>query len=145
MMAAIRGKDTQPEIYVRKALHRIGFRYKVHDQTLPGKPDLVFPKFKAVILVNGCFWHQHDCHLFKWPTTRSKFWREKIQKNKERDKENQIKLEERGWKVLTIWECALKGKEKMAGAEVVNTISAWLINDPSSAEIRGRKSIKSHH
>nr|WP_307190518.1 very short patch repair endonuclease [Bathymodiolus platifrons methanotrophic gill symbiont] len=83
MMAGIKGKDTKPELLIRKALHKKGFRYKLHDKSLSGKPDMVFPRYKSLIFINGCFWHGHDCHLFKWPSSKSEFWKEKITKNKE--------------------------------------------------------------
>lgn len=92
MMAGIRGKNTKPEIAIRSALHRLGFRFHVHRRNLHGRPDLVFPKRKAVILVHGCFWHGHDCHLFKWPKPRSDFWRRKINGNIARDREHQQAL-----------------------------------------------------
>ena len=85
MISGIRGQNTKPELAVRSQLHRIGFRFRVHCRDLPGKPDLVFRKHNAVIFVHGCFWHGHDCHLFRWPTTRSEFWREKINSNIARD------------------------------------------------------------
>src|SRR5690625_6910272 len=85
MMSGIQGKDTKPELKIRSALHKLGFRYKLYDKSLPGKPDLVFPKYNAVIIIHGCFWHLHKCHLFKWPSTRPEFWREKIIGNKKRD------------------------------------------------------------
>src|SRR3546814_8720017 len=80
-MAAIKGSHTKPELLIRKALHAAGLRYRLHVKDLPGKPDLVFPRHRAVVFVNGCFWHRHDCHLFKWPATRQDFWREKIGRN----------------------------------------------------------------
>jgi len=139
MMAGIGPEDTQPELYVRKILHKRGFRYKLHDKSLPGKPDLVLPKHAAVIQVQGCFWHGHKCHLFKWPSTRKEFWREKIGGNVERDKKNNQKLQSLGWKVLVIWECALKGKEKLPDREFARTLESWLLYDSMSAEITGRK------
>lgn len=139
MMSGIKGRDTLPELFIRKALHKQGFRYKLHDKSLPGKPDLVLPKHAAVIQIQGCFWHGHKCHLFKWPSTRKEFWREKISGNVERDKKNNQKLQSLGWKVLVIWECALKGKEKLPEREFVRTMESWLLYDPMSAEIAGRK------
>ena len=88
MMSGIRYKDTKPEIIIRKALHAKGFRYSLHNNKLPGKPDIVLPKYNAIIFIHGCFWHQHNCHLFKWPSTRPEFWQNKISGNKERDKQN---------------------------------------------------------
>ena len=126
MMSGIQGKDTKPEILIRKALHRKGFRYKIHDKSLPGKPDLVFPKYNAVIQINGCFWHAHDCHLFKWPSSRPDFWKKKILGNKERDKQNIKELQILGWRVLIIWECAIKGKYKRSLDDIVHQIITWL-------------------
>jgi DNA mismatch endonuclease (patch repair protein) len=139
MMAGIQGKDTKPEIKVRKALHHAGFRYKLHDKTLPGKPDLVFPKYNAVIFVHGCFWHAHGCHLFKWPSTRTEFWKSKILGNKKRDKVNNKELIQRHWRILTIWECAMKGKYKLDFESTVISISKWLKSSDPRAEITGKK------
>lgn len=105
MMSGIRGKDTRPEMMVRRALHRAGFRYRLHDKRLPGKPDIVLPKYRTVIFVHGCFWHHHDCRHFKWPKTRPEFWREKIEGNVERDRKAFAELRELGWKIEVIWEC----------------------------------------
>src|SRR5690606_10217746 len=113
MMSGIRGKDTTPEMIIRKGLHARGFRYRLHDRKLPGKPDLVFPAYKAVIFIHGCFWHVHDCHLFKWPSSRPEFWKQKLTGNIEKDQENFAALERDGWRILTVWECALKGRTKL--------------------------------
>lgn len=139
MMSGIRGKNTSGELLIRKALHARGFRYQLHRKDLPGKPDLVFPKFKALIFINGCFWHAHSCHLFKWPSTRPEFWRTKITQNHRRDQRNFQECIELGWKVLVIWECAFKGKTKRPLTEVVHTAENWLLYDSQSAEISGRK------
>ena len=139
MMSGIQGKNTKPELMIRKALHQKGFRYRLHDKSLPGKPDLVFPKYKAVIQINGCFWHRHDCHLFKWPSTRPKFWKNKISSNRERDAKNKVELKKQGWRVLTIWECALKGKHKLSFDVLVRKIDKWLIAGIGSREIRGKE------
>lgn len=138
MMSGIKGKDTKPELLIRSLLHRKGFRYHLHRKGLPGKPDLVFPKYKAVIEVYGCFWHGHDCHLFKWPATRKEFWQDKINKNRARDRSNLDKLQNDGWKTLVIWECAIRGKEKLSTLELLKTIEAWLLYDSLDAQIRGR-------
>jgi DNA mismatch endonuclease (patch repair protein) len=108
-MSRIKGKDTKPEMLVRKYLHAQGFRYKLHDKTLPGKPDLVLPKYKTVLFVHGCFWHGHtNCRYFKIPQTRTEWWTEKINKNIANDL-NAIKmLKKEGWKIITLWECDLK-------------------------------------
>lgn len=136
-MAGIRGKDTRPEMVIRSALHRRGFRYRLHDKTLPGKPDLVFPRLGAVILIHGCFWHCHNCHLFKWPSSRTQFWQEKIEGNRARDRVSFAKLKERDWRILTIWECALKGRTRQNVADVVDTVANWLTAGTADMEIRG--------
>ena len=105
-MAGIRSKNTKPELVIRSVLHRRGFRFRLYRRDLPGKPDLVFPKHRAVILIHGCFWHGHGCHLFRWPKTREDFWREKIGSNMERDRRQFYALRDAGWRVATIWECA---------------------------------------
>ena len=108
MMAGIKGKDTQPEILLRKELHARGFRYRLGGCNLPGRPDLVFPALKAVVFVHGCFWHVHDCNYFKWPKSNVEFWRNKLLKNKVRDDCVVNQLKELGWNVITIWECELR-------------------------------------
>ena len=138
MMAGIQGKHTRPELLIRQGLHRLGFRYTLHNKDLPGKPDLVFRKYKAVIFIHGCFWHAHDCHLFKWPGTRVEFWRQKISGNMQRDEKQQQQLEKLGWRGLIIWECALKGKYKLPFKEVINTSANWLQFDTQNAEIRSK-------
>jgi DNA mismatch endonuclease (patch repair protein) len=108
-MAAIKGKDTKPEILVRKFLFNKGFRYKLYDRSLPGTPDLVFPKYRKVLFVHGCFWHGHEgCKYFVIPKTRTEWWIAKINRNKQLDNENMIKLRKLGWKVITTFECRLR-------------------------------------
>lgn len=136
-MSGIRGKNTKPELAVRKALHRLGFRYRLHDRSLPGKPDLVFPKYRAVIFVHGCFWHGHDCHLFKWPKTRQEFWRNKIEKNRLNDARAIAELEGQGWRVGVIWECALKGKQQQLYELAIERCAVWLSSTRPEFEIRG--------
>ncbi|MEP5072641.1 MAG: very short patch repair endonuclease, partial [Crocinitomicaceae bacterium] len=113
MMSGIRGKDTKPEMMIRSGLHNLGFRYKLHDRALPGKPDLKFTKYNAVVFVHGCFWHKHDCHLFKMPLTRSAFWEKKFESNTSNDKKNMEILAKMGWRIAIIWECALRGKKSI--------------------------------
>lgn len=137
MMSGIRGKDTRPELLIRRMLHSRGYRYRLHDSSLPGKPDLVFPKYGAVILVNGCFWHGHNCHLFKWPSTRQDFWREKISRTREKDEENIKRLRQDGWRVLEIWECATKGKHRLAIEEIIDRTELWLQSANERACIAG--------
>lgn len=108
-MSRIRSKDTKPEMLVRQFLFGKGFRYKLHDKTLPGRPDLVFPKYKTIILIHGCFWHGHDgCKYFVVPKTRRKWWLEKINQNKQLDVKNNNKLKKLGWKTITVFECKLR-------------------------------------
>ena len=137
MMAGIGGKNTKPELLIRKGLHAKGFRYRLHDRNLPGKPDLVFPRYKSVILVNGCFWHGHGCHLFKWPSTRKEFWKRKILGTVERDLKSRKDLEIEGWRILTIWECALKGRTRLPLGKVIEMASQWLSSKTGYLEIKG--------
>ncbi|MEQ8783987.1 MAG: very short patch repair endonuclease [Roseibium album] len=137
MMSGIRGKDTKPELIVRKALHRAGFRFRLHDSKLPGKPDLVLSKYKVAIFVHGCFWHGHDCHLFRLPSTRTEFWQKKIASNVERDRLVTNALVNSGWRIATVWECALKGKARLAGDMVVQHLISWLRSGEPELEVRG--------
>ena len=136
MMSGIRGKDTRPEMIVRQGLHARGYRFRLHRKDLPGKPDIVLPKYRAAIFVNGCFWHGHDCHLFKWPKTREAFWREKIDLNRKRDAASISDLLSRNWRVLVVWECALKGRLKQEPNAFWNLTSQWLDNGMLFLEIR---------
>lgn len=108
MMAGIQGKDTKPEIFLRKALHAMGYRYRLGGCGLPGKPDLVFPSRRAVVFVHGCFWHRHDCKYFKWPSTNKDFWETKLNANTARDSRTVSQLKNSGWTVLVVWECELR-------------------------------------
>jgi len=120
-MSGIRGKNTKPELVIRSALHRAGFRFRLHRKDLPGRPDLVFPRYRAVLFVHGCFWHRHDCHLFRWPSTRQEFWRVKIEGNVARDHRQYTELQDVGWRIATLWECAMKGRTRLPCPEVVET------------------------
>jgi len=144
-MAAIRGKNTKPEMLIRKALHREGFRFRLHRRDLPGKPDLVFPGRKAALFINGCFWHGHDCSLFRWPSTRIEFWREKINATIERDRRNTALLQGMGWRVGTVWECALKGINAPGTDETVSRLSYWLRSESFSIDLRGSDSDRNSH
>lgn len=139
-MSGIRGTNTKPEIVIRKALHAEGFRFRLHDKRLPGKPDLVLPKYRAVVMIQGCFWHGHDCHLFKWPKTRMDFWQQKIGGNKERDALVRKELESLGWRVCEIWECALKGRTRRPFDDLVIEVSSWLKSDNPYACFTGNNS-----
>jgi DNA mismatch endonuclease (patch repair protein) len=109
MMSGIRGKDTTPEKAVRSALHKAGFRFRLHVRDLPGKPDIVLPKYRTAIFVHGCFWHGHECRNFKWPKTRADWWRKKIEANKARDRKARTALRKLGWNVRVVWECEATG------------------------------------
>ncbi|WP_374581575.1 very short patch repair endonuclease [Pseudoduganella sp.] len=112
MMAGIRGKDTKPELFLRQGLHRLGLRYRLHCRDMPGRPDLVFPKYRVALFVHGCYWHRHQgCRLCSVPAQNSEFWREKFERNMSRDKRQFAELREAGWRVLIIWECVLRRKE----------------------------------
>jgi len=137
MMSGIRGKNTRPEMLIRKGLHARGFRYRIHSKDLPGNPDLGFPKHRAVIFVHGCFWHGHDCHLFRWPSTRPEFWREKIERNRAVDQAAEARLLSEGWRVGVVWECALKGRTRALLADVIVTLAGWLKSSTSTCEVRG--------
>lgn len=136
MMSGIKGKNTKPELIIRKALHARGFRYRLHCD-LPGKPDICLPKHQAVIFVHGCFWHGHDCHLFKWPNTRPEFWRRKIERNREVDTAAVSRLADEGWRVSTVWECALKGRSRLQLEDVIDRLSNWLRSGRKSLTIEG--------
>lgn len=110
MMSRIRGKDTKIEFTVRRYLHKRGFRFRLHRKDLPGKPDLYLKRFNAVIFVHGCFWHAHDCHLFKLPKTRKVWWAKKLTRNRERDATAAANCRRLGLNVIEIWECSLRGK-----------------------------------
>jgi len=112
-MSQIKGKNTKPEMLVRKFLFSKGLRYRLHDKKLPGRPDLVFPKYRAVVFINGCFWHGHQgCKYFVTPKTRADWWLSKINNNKKKDTENIAELQQQKWKVITVWECELKGSNR---------------------------------
>jgi DNA mismatch endonuclease (patch repair protein) len=114
-MARIRSKDTKPELLVRRLLHRLGYRYRLHRRDLPGVPDLAFPGRKKVVFVHGCFWHAHDgCKVANQPKTRQPFWQSKFERNKKRDRANQRSLKQDGWEVCVVWECETKNREQLA-------------------------------
>lgn len=132
LMSRIRGKNTGIELEVRKGLHALGFRYRLGGAGLPGKPDIVLPKHRTVVFVHGCFWHRHDCHLFRWPKSRPGFWKEKITANQERDRRAAAKLKDLGWKVETIWECELRGHSLAQRAEVILALAEHIRNGDSN-------------
>jgi DNA mismatch endonuclease (patch repair protein) len=138
MMSGIRGKNTKPEVEIRKALFAEGFRYRLHVATLPGKPDIVLARHHAVILVHGCFWHGHDCALFKMPASNRDFWLRKIRRNKENDERVVSDLLSLGWRVLTIWECAFRGPCQVGFHVAVKTTVQWIMGDAKVFDIRSK-------
>lgn len=113
-MRRVRGKDTKPEMAVRRLVHRLGFRYRLHDRKLPGQPDMVFAAKKSVIFVHGCFWHRHkDCASCRLPKSRLEFWKPKLEENRKRDSRNERKLRREGWRVLVLWECEVSDHERL--------------------------------
>lgn len=138
-MARVRNKDTQLELTVRSALHARGFRFRLHSHKLPGRPDLVLKKYSAVIFVHGCFWHGHNCHLFSWPKTRRSFWRQKIEGNVKRDKTNRSLLITGGWRVVVIWGCALKGRNRLQLGAVADRCTQWLNSDETELMLQGNE------
>jgi DNA mismatch endonuclease (patch repair protein) len=134
MMAGIRGKDTRPEVLLRSALHRQGFRFRLHDRRLPGRPDLVLSRYRAVVLVHGCFWHRHEgCRYATTPSTRPDFWRSKFEANVRRDREVREMLRAAGWRVATVWECALRKPSHVE--ETSRSLAVWLRDGGEDLEI----------
>jgi len=131
-MSGIRSRDTKPEIALRSALHAKGFRFRIHRKDLPGRPDIVLPKYNAVIEVHGCFWHGHGCDLFRYPATNPEFWRQKIGENRIRDQRTRDALRALGWRVLTVWECATRGRTQEA---IADSVTAWIVSGDEEGEI----------
>ena len=123
-MRAIKSKDTTPELLVRRHLYQRGFRYRLHRRDLPGRPDITLTKYQAVIFVNGCFWHGHDCKFFKLPKTNTPFWNEKITATRERDKKNITLLRSVNWRIFIIWECELRGVDKSKIAKKMDLLAS---------------------
>jgi DNA mismatch endonuclease (patch repair protein) len=137
VMSRIRSRDTRLEVWLRKQLFARGFRYRVHVATLPGRPDLVFPKYKAVVFIHGCFWHGHDCHLFRMPGTRTDFWRDKIRSNRERDQRTIAALREIHWRVLELWECSWRGKTRQTPHTLIDQVADWVKQGSGIKSIEG--------
>jgi DNA mismatch endonuclease (patch repair protein) len=140
MMSGIRAKNTQPELLVRRGLHAQGFRFRTHVSTLPGKPDLVLRRFRTAVFVHGCFWHGHSCALFKMPKSRTDFWRAKILGNQSRDTRAVAALREQGWRVLVVWECALKSAGDRENKRTISIAASWIKGRATFGEIARRNS-----
>lgn len=131
-MSRIRGKDTKPEMLVRRGLHARGLRYRLHDRKLPGRPDLVFPKHHTAVFIHGCFWHAHGCALSKLPATRQDFWKRKLEGNAARDRKAVDALQAEGWRVLVVWECALRGPSRLDTTAALNEAASYIRQNPDS-------------
>jgi DNA mismatch endonuclease (patch repair protein) len=139
IMASVGQRDTGPEMRLRRILHRHGLRYRLHDRSLPGSPDLVFPRFGSVVFVHGCFWHVHDgCKFATKPSSKKKFWKEKFSANRKRDGRNYDALAASGWRVLVVWECAIKGRKEDELNLLGSDIDLWLKSDDLYGEIGGK-------
>jgi DNA mismatch endonuclease (patch repair protein) len=139
-MSRIKGKDTKPEMLVRKGLHSCGLRFRLHDRKLPGHPDLVFPRYGAVVFVHGCFWHAHGCALSKLPRTRQDFWEAKLEANAQRDRKATEALLAAGWRVLIVWECALRGPSRIGSRAMVEQAAAFIrIGSAQHQQLAGRE------
>ena len=139
MMSGIRSKNTRHEVAVRKALHAAGFRYRLHKRDLPGTPDITLRRYGAVVFIHGCFWHGHDCHLFKWPSTRPDFWIAKIGSNRKRWEEVRVALLDAGWRVCTVWECSLRGRMRLQPNEAIEVVIKWLRGSEKFCAVRGHR------
>lgn len=136
-MAGIRGTNTKPELFIRHALHARGFRYRLHPRDVPGVPDFILPRWRAAVFVHGCFWHGHDCPLFRLPGTRPEFWLAKIERNRVRDAEVTAALAAQGWRQLVIWECAMRGRGRMDAALLIEDAAQWITGESEMLELRG--------
>lgn len=138
MMSGIRGKNTKPELLIRSGLHKRGFRFRLHVRSLPGTPDLVLRKHGAVIFVHGCFWHGHDCHLYRSPSSNARFWKQKIGRNRVNDTAQLESLRAMNWRVLNVWECAIKGRTRRDPETLLKAIERWLISRSRYGDITGK-------
>jgi DNA mismatch endonuclease (patch repair protein) len=148
MMAAVRSRNTGPEIQIRLRLFRLGFRYRLHGPSLPGKPDLIFPRYRAVVFINGCFWHNHDCPHGALPMTRQEWWRAKLQGNRARDAAVLRELALRGWRTLVIWECSFRTARKNRGRAfdaVADRVARFLRSESRHAVLSGSPVITDDH
>ena len=136
-MSRVRGKDTRPEMILRRGLHARGLRFRLHCKDLPGTPDIVFPRHRAAIFVHGCFWHAHGCPMFKLPSTNTEFWDKKLAHNRANDATSIAELHRLGWRVFVVWECALRGPARHPLQLLLDYIIDWLGSQLSSGSISG--------
>jgi len=136
-MAAIRSGHTKPEMLVRSGLHARGFRFRLHDKKLPGRPDLVLPRYRAIIQVQGCYWHGHECAVGHSPASRLEYWQPKISRNKLRDADSLSKLNQLHWRVLIIWECALRGRRRRPFDDLMEDVATWIAGGLTNWELAG--------
>lgn len=135
-MSRIRGKDTKPEMTIRRGLHARGFRFRLHVKDLPGRPDIVLPRWRAVIEVRGCFWHGHE-GCGRMPKSRQEFWGPKIMNNRERDVRNEWALQDIGWRLLVVWECAMVGRGRWGSDGLLDAVETWVRSDDCRTDITG--------
>lgn len=128
-MSRIRSQDTQPELLIRRGLHAQGFRFRLHQRQLPGWPDLALPRYNTVVFVNGCFWHSHGCHISRMPETRREYWQPKLDRTVQRDRDAVKALQVAGWRVVVVWECALRGRARLAAGSAVAKVSKFIRAD----------------
>jgi DNA mismatch endonuclease (patch repair protein) len=136
-MSRIRGKDTKPEMIIRKGLHAAGLRFRLHAKDLPGRPDLILPRYRAAIQVHGCFWHGHNCPMCRLPATRGEFWSAKILGNRERDERTSAALLVSGWRLLTVWECSLRGPARRPAGEVISSCTEFIRSAEKESDLSG--------
>ena len=136
-MSRIRGRDTKPEMLLRRGLHAAGLRFRLHARDLPGRPDLVFPRFRAAVLVHGCFWHGHGCPMCRLPATRPDFWVRKLEGNRARDQRTAEALARAGWRVMVVWECSLRGPARQPLEEVLVQCTGFISHGGSFVELEG--------
>jgi DNA mismatch endonuclease (patch repair protein) len=139
-MSRIKGRDTKPELLIRRGLHARGLRYRLHIRTLPGSPDLVFSRFRTAVFIHGCFWHLHRCPLSKLPATRTDFWRNKLEENVNRDRSAIKALQGDGWRVLVVWECAMRGQGRQDQNAMLDSIVQYIRSGTNSLlELSGNR------
>ena len=142
-MAGIKGRDTKPEWQIKRLLHRLGYRFRLHRKELPRRPDVVLPKYRTAVFVHGCFWHGHDnCSLFRIPRSQEDFWAEKIAANRTRDIQAEAAIRKLGWKSITVWEFAMKGRSALAGDRLKEVLLAAIASPNEGSQIRGGNASK---